>query len=303
MQIDKADIVNVGNLELLAKKAVEGFITGFHKSPFHGFSVEFAEHRQYNSGESTKNIDWRLYGRTDKLFIKQYEEETNLRCQFIIDTSSSMQVDPGSDLSKLQYSIWCSSVFLQMLKKQRDASSLCFFDDQIKEFTKMASSGRHYRELFIRLQDYLKYHSESKLTDITSTLHTIANQVHRRSMIILFTDFFEPGRKVDKLFDAVKHLKHNKHEVIVFNTVHRPTEIDFDYGVAPITFEDPETGERLKLQPSDVKTSYKQKVDDYFKDLSMRFSQYKIDFVEADTSKKVEHALIPFLIKRKKMMV
>jgi len=132
-QIRPEDILHTGNLELLAKKAVEGFITGFHKSPFHGFSVEFAEHRQYNPGESTKNIDWKLYGRTDKLYNKRFDEETNLRCQFILDVSSSMQIAQKEGLSKLQYAIWTTAVFSQLLKKQRDASGICFCDDEIKE--------------------------------------------------------------------------------------------------------------------------------------------------------------------------
>ncbi len=170
MKINKEDILNTGNLELLAKKAVEGFITGYHKSPFHGFSVEFAEHRQYNSGESTKNIDWKLFGRTDKLYVKRYEEETNLRCQILIDTSSSMQIEHKEGLNKLQYALWCSAVLLQLLKKQRDASGLCFFDNMIIDYTKIASSSRHYKELMFKLEHYLEYNSEFKKTNISDTI-------------------------------------------------------------------------------------------------------------------------------------
>ncbi len=301
MQIKKEDIVHTGNLELLAKKAVEGFITGYHKSPFHGFSVEFAEHRQYNSGESTKNIDWKLYGRTDKLYVKRFEEETNLRCQILIDVSSSMQIEDKDCLSKLQYSIWTSAVFLQLLKKQRDASGICFFDSEIKEYTKLASSSRHYKELLFKLEPYLTYNSSNKTTDIAAALHDIARQMHRRSMIVLFTDFFEEGRDLTNLLDAIKHLKHNKHEVIVFHTIHKPSEYYFDFPSAPLTFEDAETGELLKLQPNEVREQYVASIEEYTRNLRLKMSQYKIDYVEADTSKGVEHALIPFLVKRKKM--
>jgi uncharacterized protein (DUF58 family) len=302
MQLTKEEILNVGNLELLAKKAVEGFITGYHKSPFHGFSVEFAEHRQYNAGESTRNIDWRLYGRTDKLYVKQYEEETNLRCHFLIDTSSSMQVDTGSDLTKLQYAVWASAVFLEMLKKQRDASSLFFFDQELKEYTKTGSSSRHYRELMQKLQEYLTYSSSEKQTNIAEVLHTIANQIHKRSLIVIFSDFFEQNYQLDKLLDAIKHLKHHKHEVIVFNTVHRPSELAFEYGNQPVTFMDAESDEQIKVSPNEVREAYIKRINDYEQALKSSFTQYKIDYVEADTSKRIEHALIPFLVKRKKMV-
>jgi uncharacterized protein (DUF58 family) len=301
MKISKEDILHTGNLELLAKKAVEGFITGFHKSPFHGFSVEFAEHRQYNPGESTKNIDWKLYGRTDKLYTKRFDEETNLRCQFLIDVSSSMQIEHKETLSKLQYAIWTTAVFTQILRKQRDASGVCFFDTEIKNYSKIASSSRHYKELIYQLEPYLDYKSEQKTTDISETIHTIASQIHKRSLVVLFTDFLEDGRDLEKLFDAIKHLKHGKHEVIVFHTLHQPSELDFDYGSHPVTFEDAETGETLKLQPNDVRDLYTENMNKYMSDIKSKLSQYKIDYVKADTSKPIEHALIPFLVKRKRM--
>jgi uncharacterized protein (DUF58 family) len=300
-QIRPEDILHTGNLELLSKKAVEGFITGFHKSPFHGFSVEFAEHRQYNPGESTKNIDWKLFGRTDKLYDKRFDEETNLRCQFIIDVSSSMQIRQKDGLSKLQYSLWTTAVFSQLLKKQRDASGICFFDDDIKEFTKIASSGRHYKELVYTLENYLDYKSKQKSTDISTTLHTIAAQIHRRSLVVLFTDFFQEGKDLEPLFDAIKHLKHNKHEVIVFHTLHHSSEIDFDFGTGPITVEDAESGEKIKLTPADVRKDYKSAIADYTSKIKSELNQYKIDYVEADTADTIDKALIPFLLKRKRM--
>jgi uncharacterized protein (DUF58 family) len=301
-QIRPEDILYTGNLELLAKKAVEGFITGFHKSPYHGFSVEFAEHRQYNPGESTRNIDWKLYGRTDKLYNKRFDEETNLRCQFIVDVSSSMQIPQKEGLSKLQYAIWSVAVFSQLLKKQRDASGVCFFDQEIKEYTKIASSGRHYKELLYKLEKYLSYNTEQRSTDISATLHSIASQIHRRSLVVLFTDFFQEGKDLESMFDAIKHLKHNKHEVIVFHTLHRRTELDFDFGIGPLTLEDAETGEKLKLTPEEVKVDYVKAVSSYTAEIKSRLSQYKIDYVEADAGESVDKALLAFLLKRKRMI-
>ena len=302
MIIRKQDILNTGNLELLAKKAVEGFVTGYHKSPFHGFSVEFAEHRQYNPGESTKNIDWKLYGRTDKLYTKRFDEETNLRCQFLIDVSSSMQIEQKEELSKLQFSIWATAVLSQILKKQRDASGLCFFDNEIVEYSKVASSARHYREVTTSLSKFLNYKSSEKTTNISDTLHTIASQIHRRSMVVLFTDFFEEGRDIDKLFDAIKHLKHNKHEVLVFHVLHTPTELDFNFGNVPMTFRDPENGEEIKVQPTELRAIYQERVSDYTQNIKSKLNQYKIDYSIADTSKPLEQSIIPFLVKRRKMV-
>jgi uncharacterized protein (DUF58 family) len=302
MQITKEDIVQTGNLELLAKKAVEGFITGFHKSPFHGFSVEFAEHRQYNSGDNIRNIDWKLYGRTDKLYTKRFEEETNLRCQIVMDVSPSMQLSVPKSLSKLQFSAWSAAVFITMLKRQRDAAGLCTFDEKILDATKISSSGRHFKDLIAKLNKYLNYSSSSVKTDVGTTLHLIAEQVHRRSLIVVFTDFFETGRSLDAIFDAFQHLKHNKHEVIVIYTIDKSKELEFDYGNTPTTFVDLESGEKVKIQPREIRESYAKSMEDYFNSLKLKMAQYKIDFVEADINKSVDSILIPFLVKRNKMI-
>lgn len=301
MPIQPQDIVQTGSLELLAKKAVEGFITGFHKSPFQGYSVEFAEHRQYNMGESTKHIDWKLYARTDKLYNKQYDDETNLRCHFLVDVSSSMQIKQAGLLTKLQFALYVTASFLELLRKQRDASSLCLFDNQVREFTKVSSSSRHYRELFTKMEEYLTFSSQNKRTDISQTLHQIASQVQRRGLIILFTDFFDHNPSNQRLFDAIRHLKHNKHEVIVFHVLHHDTELHFDFGTTPLHLEDAETGERLKVLPSEIAPSYREAMTHFTTQLVMEFQQYKIDYIPINTANSVEEAIIPFLTKRKRM--
>lgn len=301
MQIRPEDIVQAGSLDLLAKKAVEGFITGYHKSPFQGYSVEFAEHRPYNVGENTKNIDWKLFARSDKLYNKYFDEETNLRCYFLIDVSSSMQINHDRLLNKLQYAILLSASFMEILKKQRDASSLCFFDEGIKEYSKVSSSSRHYREMLHKMESYLNFSSNKKSTDVSDAIHQIANQIHRRGLVILFTDFFEKDQSLERLFDAIRHLKHRKHEVIVFHILHYDSELNFNLGNSPLRVEDSESGEIIKLLPQEVKSAYQKRIEGYNEKLLSEFNQNKIDYVPVDTSKSVEEIILPFLMKRKKM--
>ena len=301
MRISQEDILSTGNLELLARHAVEGFITGFHRSPFHGFSVEFAEHRQYNAGESIKNIDWKLYGRSDKLFVKRFEEETNLRCRIVIDASSSMQYQGGATLNKMQYSIWCAAVILQMLKKQRDASGVDLFDETIFESSPMASSGRHYKELMLKLNSHMTYASSLRKTDLPTVIHLLAQKMHRRSMLIIFTDLLSHQHDEKALFDAIQHLKHNKQEVLLFNPLHLPTELDLDYGDQAVTFKDLETGEQIRLQTHQVREQYSARMKEHLHQLKLKCAQYKVDYIPLDTSKSVDQAIVPFLLKRNRM--
>ena len=182
------DLRQVDNIELLAKQVVEGFIIGLHKSPFHGFSVEFAEHRLYNPGESTKNIDWKVYARSDKMFIKRYEEETNLRCQIVIDTSSSMYFpeNDGKKPNKLQFSALAAASLMNLLKRQRDAYGLSIFDNKLHQHTKCKSSNTHYRLLLTYLDALIKDQTKQKSTSAAECLHQIAESIHRRSLVVIF---------------------------------------------------------------------------------------------------------------------
>ncbi|MES2617548.1 MAG: DUF58 domain-containing protein [Bacteroidota bacterium] len=289
------------NLELLASQVVEGFITGLHRSPFHGFSVEFAEHKIYNKGESTRHIDWKLFARTDKLFVKRYEEETNLRCHLVLDTSSSMYYPEGS-LSKLKFGVLASAVLANLMKKQRDAFSLTLFDDTIYHQTEVRSSASHYRQLLILLQEALNRKAEKKTTDVAETLNTLAEQIHRRSLVVIMSDMMDGSNDNAALFDALQHLKFRKHEVILFHIADGDTELDFNFENRPYRFVDSETGQELKLYPEDVKQRYLAQMHDYKRDLQLKCHQYKIDFVEADVRKDFSQILIPFLVKRQKML-
>lgn len=306
--LDSRQVREMGNLELLARQVVEGFIIGLHKSPFHGFSVEFAEHRLYNPGEATRNIDWKVFARSDKLFTKRYEEETNLRCQIVIDGSSSMyfpEVGPQSEeyINKLRFSALAAASLMNLLQRQRDAFGLSIFDEAVQTHTQCKSSTMHYRLLLTYLEKVLKQPEQSKSTQAAKALHEIADNIHRRSLVMIFSDMFEGEENTEHLFSALQHLKYNKHEVVLFHTVDKSKEIDFAFDNRPYLFIDMESGERVKLQPNQVKEHYVKHVTEYIQQLRMRCLQYKIDFVEADIHQGFRPILQQYLVKRSKMGV
>ena len=291
----ESDLLQIANLELLAKQVVEGFLTGLHKSPYHGFSVEFAEHRQYNNGESTKNIDWKLYARTDKLFVKRFEEETNLRCQLVIDTSSSMYY-PTEAMNKIRFSIIAAASLIQLMKKQRDASGISLFHDELWFHSQAKLNVTHQKLLFSKLQSCLIEPSQQQGSDISKTLHYLAEGLHKRSMVIIFSDFFQSN--IEAVFEALKHLKYKKHEVILFDTQEQKQELNFDFENRPYIFKDSETGEELKLHPHAVKEMYQQNYTTYKEALKLKCMQYKIDYHEAIIGSDFNQVLQTFISKR-----
>lgn len=288
------------NLEFLARQVVEGFITGLHKSPYHGFSVEFSEHRLYNTGESTRNIDWKLYARTDKLFVKRFEEETNLRCQLVIDASGSMFF-PNEQASKLRFSVYAAAALLNLFRRQRDAVGLTTFTEQVDFSIKPRSSSAHHKILLSELEKLLNTSRSQTSTRAIAALHEIAETAHPRSLIVVFSDMFEPGSHADALFAALQHLRYNKHEVILFHVVDAPQEMEFNYENRPHVFIDMESGAEVKLNPVSIQEAYQEKAKSYRQELLLKCGQYKIDFVEADISKGLHQVLMPYLLKRGKM--
>jgi len=314
MALDQQQLQHLTHLELLAKQVVEGFITGLHKSPFHGFSVEFDEHRIYNTGEPTRHIDWKLFGKTDKLFVKRYEEETNLRCQIVIDSSSSMNfpamsaasVSKGKfqgDANKLSFAVHATAALTYLLKRQRDAVGLTVFSDRIELNTQAKSNQAHQRMLFVELEKILegRAHESLKKTLATEALHEIAESIHKRSLVIIFSDMMESGKQDDKLFAALQHLRHNKHEVILFHVTDKSKELDFEFENRPYNFIDMETGEQVKIHPGEVKDTYVRSMAAYKKEIMLRCAQYRIDFVEADIKNGFRQVLMPYLVKRSRM--
>ncbi len=301
---DEQQIRQLANLELLARQVVEGFITGLHQSPFHGFSVEFAEHRLYNNGESVKNIDWKLLARTDKLFVKQFEEETNLRCYLLLDTSSSMNY-PEKGINKLQFSIYAVASLIYLFKKQRDAFGLCLFSDKIDWISVARSTSKHLFYLYAELEKAYNQPKAHAVTDITGVLHHVAEEIHQRSMIIIFSDMLENGyneKKLNDLFAAIQHLKYNKHEVVIFNVNDRHKEVDFDFDNRPHHFVDIESGEEVRVHPNKIRDAYKENLDNYRHLLELKCAQYHIDLVDANIHDGYNNILKAYLVKRNSMI-
>jgi uncharacterized protein (DUF58 family) len=294
------------NLDLIAHEVVEGFITGLHRSPFHGFSVEFAEHRLYNQGESTKPIDWKLYARTDKLFVKQYEEETNLRCQLVIDTSSSMlfpySKGPNRLFNKLAFSVYTAAALTYLLRKQRDAVGLTLFSDEIEFHSQPRLSTVHAEVMLGKLSELLQPEAAKlrKNTNTTEVLHQIAENIHKRSLVVIFSDMLD-NEKTDDLFSALQHLRYNKHEVLLFHVTDHKQEREFQYSNKPHRFVDLETGHTIKLNPWEIKSNYVESVNKYFNELKVKCGQYHIELAEADINEDFKHVLFTYLVRRKRL--
>lgn len=298
--LNLAKIREFGNIDFLAKQLVEGFITGLHKSPFHGFSVEFAEHRLYNTGESTRHIDWKVYGKTDRLFVKRYEEETNLRCHLLIDTSSSMYY-PQPHYGKITFSIMAAASIAHLLQRQKDAVSLCTFSEEIEIQTPVKSTPTHLHKIMLHLEQLLQAPKPLRKSSVAEVIHLIAQKIHKRSLVVIFSDMFDSIEEMDTLFSALQHLRHNLNEVLLFHVTDRKTEEEFAFEDRPYEFIDLETDERIKLQPQQVREQYQQQVKRFYKELKIKCGQYKIDFIEADIAEGFDPILTAYLVKRSKM--
>ena len=299
------EIKGFKNLELLAHQVVEGFISGLHKSPFHGFSAEFAEHRLYNQGESTKHIDWKLYAKTDRLYTKRYEEETNLRCHLIIDNSSSMHYPLFKNfninqLNKISFSALAAAAIMNLLKRQRDAVGLSIYSDHYDYYSNEKGSERHHQMLLAKLNETLVNKRDQIITKTYKYLHEIAEKIKRRSLVFLFTDMFQSDQEEEKLFEALQHLKYNKHEVILFHTYDKEKEIEFDFNNRPKRFVDLETGEHLNLYADNVRQDYKEAVQKYFNELKIKCGQYRIKYVPVNINEDFSAILTSYLIERQK---
>lgn len=296
----------IKNLAILASQVVEGFITGMHKSPFHGFSVEFSEHKLYNKGESTRHIDWKLFAKTEKLYTKKYEEETNLRCHIIIDNSASMHYPVVKEqrldqLNKIGFSAVAAASLMEILKRQRDAVGLSIYADTYQYYAPEKGSDRHRKMLLHQLENILTSTSNAA-TETYQYLHEIAEKIHRRSLIFLFTDMFQSNTHQEELFEALRHLKYNKHEVVLFHTFDGNTEFKFDFDNSPKKFIDVETSEEVNLYAENIQEKYTELVDSYFKELKNKCLQYKIEYVPVDIQQGFYQVLTSYFLSRQKMM-
>jgi len=278
-----------------------------HKSPFHGFSVEFAEHRLYNTGESTKNIDWKLYARTDKLFVKRYEEETNLRCQLLIDQSTSMffPVERQGNFespNKITFAVYAAALIVELLVRQRDAFGLTLFSDHVDLQTEVRSSTLHQRYVYSILEQLLKPVVPDKMekrgTSIADTIHLLAERMHRRSLVVIITDAFVRPDQQEPLFDALRHLRHCKHEVLLFHTYDRDKELQLNYGNKPYYFIDMEGDRKVKVFPNEIAERYRQQMEQQTAALKQHATQYRIDYIPVDINNGFEQVMLPYLLKR-----
>jgi len=304
LNIDRNRYQNLTHLEFLARQVVEGFITGLHKSPFHGFSVEFAEHRLYNTAESTRHIDWKLFARTEKLFVKRYEEETNLRCRILLDTSESMRYPEkkGDDAhNKLSFGIYAAAALTELMRRQRDAVGLTTFSNKVDLHAPAKSTTAHHKFLFGEMEKLLDESESGKGTAAASAIDEVAERIHRRSLVVVLSDMFDNSAEQERLFSALQHLKFNKHEVILFHVTDKKTELDFNFENRPYTFVDSETGVEVKAHPNEVRQTYLKRMDNFIHDLSVKCGQYGIDFVPADISEGFNQVLLRYMIKRKKL--
>ncbi len=299
------EIQGFKNLELLASQVVEGYISGLHKSPFHGFSAEFAEHKIYNQGESTKHIDWKLFAKTDKLYTKRFEEETNLRCHLVIDNSSSMHYPITkqfsiNSLNKIGFSLLASAAIMNLLKRQRDTVGLSIYSETYEYYSSEKGSERHHQMILGKLSEVLENTPTQVVTKTYQYLHEIADKLKRRSMVFLFTDMFETEINEAQLFEALQHLKYNKHEVVLFHVIDKAKEQFFDFSNRPGRFVDVETGEHVNLYADTIKENYKEAVTKYFTDLKLKCGQYRIKYVPVDCQGDFSTILTTFLVERKK---
>jgi len=295
-----SEISDLNNLEFVAAHVTEGFITGLHKSPFHGFSSEFNEHSLYNKGDSTRHIDWKLYARTEKLFIKHYEDESNLRCYILLDTSSSMKYPKSGKFNKLEFSAVCAAAVINLLRKQRDAVSLTLFDKNIDFSSEAKISSTHAKMLFSKLLEAISNRDitpEPEKGSIAQCLHRIAENIHKRSMVLIFSDMMDSCEN-EELYAGLQHLRHAKHDVVLFHVLDRPTELNFDFENRPYKFIDMETGSVVALNPLDYKEIYRKLSGGFAQELKNKCSMFNIDYVEADVSKTFKEILVPYLLKR-----
>lgn len=306
MPIEQSHIQALSALEFKARQVVEGFLAGLHKSPFHGFSVEFAEHRAYNPGESTRHLDWKLYARTDKLFVKRYEEETNLRCELVVDASSSMYYPPkpeAEEFNKMEFAVHAAAAFIQLLRKQRDAVGLTMFSDQVELAERARSNAVHLRHLMSQLEGLLAENAPQRgqRTGVVEALHDIARRAHRRSLVVILSDMLDNADREAEVFDALQHLRFNKHDIILFHVVDRKRELDLDLRDQPYTFVDVETGEQVKAHPAEIREGYRTAMAERWHRLKLKCGQYRIDLVEADINTGFQPLLLEFLTKRARM--
>jgi uncharacterized protein (DUF58 family) len=285
-------VSKLANMELRARLVVEGFITGLHRSPYHGFSVEFAEHRQYMPGDEIKHIDWKIYGRTDRYYVKRYEEETNLKSYILLDTSRSMGYASPGQITKLAYGSYLAASLAYMMIKQQDAVGLALFDEELTDYLPPHATKAYLRQLLVALE----HAAPTGKTGVGKALHQVADRVRRRGLVIVISDLFD---KPDEVITALKHFRHKKHEVIVMHVLD-PLERSFAFGT-DAQFRDLETDERMITQPTQIQRAYREALAAFIERYKKECREHNADYVLMDTRTSYDVALFEYLGKRAKL--
>ncbi len=283
-------IAKLENIELKARLVVEGFITGLHRSPYHGFSVEFAEHRQYRPGDELRYIDWKVFGRTDRYYVKEFEEETNLRAMIAVDSSASMKFASKGQIPKFEYATYLAAALAYLMIKQRDATGLTLYDTEIRTYLPPRSKLSYISEILKVLVNT----QPANQTGTASALDLLAERISRRGLVIIISDFFD---EYDSVINALKHFRHRKHEVLAFQILD-PREIDFRFGQAA-TFIDIETNEEIITQPYQIQKTYSDAVKSFIDNIKKECYQHQIDYHLINTSTSFDKALKDYLTKRR----
>jgi uncharacterized protein (DUF58 family) len=300
--LDPVVVSRLKNMEMRARLIVEGFITGLHKSPYHGFSVEFAEHRPYNAGDELRHVDWKVYAKTDRHYVKQYEEETNLRHYVVLDTSLSMRYRYSSGLSKLEYSSYLAAALHYLMVKQKDATGLIAFDQDVHTILDPKSTQTYLRQILLKLEQIADARVDGRRTSAASSLDQVADRIARRSLVVVLTDLFENVAEHDALLKALRHLRHRGHEVLVFHVLESETERQFRFPDVPMIFRDIETGQEVSVQPGQIRENYQEAARLFSDRFRRKCLEQNVDFVEIDTAEPYDTALLAYLIKRKSLL-
>jgi uncharacterized protein (DUF58 family) len=290
--LEPSVISKIQGIDLKARLVVEGFITGLHKSPYHGFSIEFAEHRQYMPGDEIKFIDWKVFARTDRYYVKQYEDETNLRCSIIVDSTASMRYASEGNISKFEYARYLAAALAFLMMKQQDAVGLALYDSAVRSYLPARSKKSYIQEILRTLGEA----TPSSTTGTGAALSSIAERIGRRGLIIIMSDFFDDLATV---VSALKRFRHSNHEVLVFQILD-PRERDFNFRYDAL-FRDMETGEEMTTQPFQIKNSYSKALQDFTESLKASCRERKIDYMLLDTSQSFDTALVQYLLKRQRI--
>lgn len=300
--VDPRELARLRDLELVARGVVDGFLYGLHRSPARGPSVEFAEHRPYNPGDELRHVDWKVYAKTDRFYVKQYEEETNLRHYVVLDTSPSMHYRGASDLSKLEYGSYLAAALHFLMIKQRDATGLITFDEAVQTLMPPKSTSSYLRRLLAALEHISEAGADTRRTSAASVLNEVAERIARRSLVVIITDLFENIAAHTDLLKALRHLRHRGHEVLVFHVLESETERQFRFPNVPMLFRDMETGEELSIQPAQLRENYEDAVRHFTDRFRRSCLEHDVAFVELDTGQPYDAALLSYINKRKKLV-